>query len=114
MTESIFANFSQLEDMFGEGLHNEEVSEKSAKESELISEVVSVIANDQKYDVNPIKMNIEEVSFRKKLRMFQKKNKEISPIGLKKRSEASLIILYVSIMQKILLKRIMSFLALIK
>ena len=78
-TESIFANLSQLEDLFGEG-DDGAVSEEVAEEpqSEKTIEVVSVIAKDQKYDVNPINVNVQEVSFKKASNVSEEEQGNIS------------------------------------
>lgn len=83
-TESIFANLSQLEDMFGEG-DDDAVSEEVAEEPqpEQTSEVVSVIVKDQKYDVNPINVNVQEVSFKKASNVSEEEQGNISYLAEK-------------------------------
>ena len=80
LTESIFANLSQLEDMFGEG-DDEEVAEEPQLEK--TSEVVSIIAKDQKYDVNPINVNVQEVSFKKASNVSEEEQGHISYLAEK-------------------------------
>jgi hypothetical protein len=84
LTESIFANLSKLEDMFGEG-DDDAVSEEVAEEQqpEQTSDVISEIAKDQKYDVNPINVNVKEVSFKKASNVSEEEQENISYLAEK-------------------------------
>ena len=66
LKESIYANISQIEDLFGEG-DGEAIGEEVTEEPQIeqTSKVISVIAKDQIYDVNPINVNVAEISFKK-------------------------------------------------
>ncbi|AQU78442.1 DUF4878 domain-containing protein [Planococcus faecalis] len=68
LEEAIFANISQLEDMFGEEdseswTESEETEEE--EQPEQTSEVLSVVADNKSYDAKPINITLEEVSFKK-------------------------------------------------
>lgn len=66
LEEAILANSDSVEQMFGGGSGEsvgEEVTEEPQPEQE--SKVVLSVAKYQKYDVNPINMNVEEVSIKK-------------------------------------------------
>ncbi len=67
LEEAIFANISQLEDMFsGEDSESWTESEETEEEQpEQTSEVLSVVAENKSYDAKPINVTLEEVSFKK-------------------------------------------------
>lgn len=68
LDEAIFANMSQLEDMFSEesGEAWTETEEAEAEEQpEQTSEVLSVVAENKSYDADPVNITMEEVSFKK-------------------------------------------------
>ena len=60
--EAVLANFNQVEDAFGA---NAEETEAAEDQLEQKVEVLREIAKDKAYDANPIKFNIEEISFKK-------------------------------------------------
>ncbi|SFE53810.1 hypothetical protein [Alteribacillus iranensis] len=64
LAETIFANYTNLEDMFGSG-EAEAVSVEETEEQTVDSEVVQVIAEDEAYDVEPIQFTLNELSFKK-------------------------------------------------
>ncbi|WP_157073444.1 hypothetical protein [Planococcus rifietoensis] len=68
LDEAIFANMSQLEDMFSEenGEAWTETEEAEAEEQpEQTSEVLSVVAENKSYDADPVNITLEEASFKK-------------------------------------------------
>lgn len=66
LEEAIFANISQLEDMFsGEDSESWTESEETEEQPEQTSEVLSVVAENKLYDAKPINVTLEEVSFKK-------------------------------------------------
>lgn len=60
LQELILANIDTVEEMFGE-----EITEENSDQPEQSSSVIYNVEKDKSYDVNPIKMNIQEVSFKK-------------------------------------------------
>lgn len=68
LDEAIFANMSQLEDMFSEEngevwTESEEVEEE--EQPEQTSEVLSVVAESKSYEASPVNVTLEEISFKK-------------------------------------------------
>lgn len=64
LTEAIFANISQLEDMFNED-GSETESEEAEDLPEQTSEVLTIVAENKPYNANPINLTIEEASIKK-------------------------------------------------
>ncbi|MDF9760863.1 hypothetical protein OKW24_002636 [Peribacillus simplex] len=60
--EAVLANFDKVEDIFGEDAEETEAAEDQPEQK---VEVIREIAKDKKYDANPIKFNIEEISLKK-------------------------------------------------
>lgn len=89
LTEAIFANISQLEDMFsGEDSEFETSTEEVQEEQpEQTSEVLSVVAENKTYDAKPINVTLEEVSFKKAMNVSEDQQFDINnmytdePIG---------------------------------
>ncbi|MBT2569591.1 hypothetical protein [Planococcus sp. ISL-110] len=92
LTEAIFANISQLEDMFGEedaesDSANGETAETQEEQPEQTSEVISVVAENKTYDANPINVTLEELSFKKAMNVSEDQQFDINnmytdePIG---------------------------------
>lgn len=68
LTEALFANISQLEEMFSdEEIDFEETAEVEEEQPEQTFEVLSVVAADELYTVEPVNVALEEVSFKKAL-----------------------------------------------
>ena len=92
LTEAIFANISQLEDMFGEEAAesdsaNGETAEIQEEQPEQTFEVISVVAENKTYDANPINVTLEELSFKKAMNVSEDQQFDINnmytdePIG---------------------------------
>ncbi|CEG23775.1 hypothetical protein BN1080_02780 [Planococcus massiliensis] len=64
LTEALFANISQLEDMFNEDSSDIE-SEDAEDLPEQTSEVLTIVAENKPYDAKPINLTIEEASIKK-------------------------------------------------
>lgn len=68
LTEALFANISQLEEMFSdEEIDFEETAEVEEEQPEQTFEVLSVVAADELYTVEPVNVALEEISFKKAL-----------------------------------------------
>nr|WP_316045982.1 hypothetical protein [Planococcus glaciei] len=67
MTEAVFANISQLEDMFSEeeGESWTETEATEEEQPEQTFEVLKMVAENKKYETKPINVTLEEVSFKK-------------------------------------------------
>ena len=66
LTEAVFANISQLEDMFsGEDSEAVAETEETEEQPEQTSEVLSLVAENKPYDAEPITFTLEEASFKK-------------------------------------------------
>lgn len=88
LTEAIFANISQIENMFGEDANEgEEVAEGEEELPEQTFEVLSVIAENKAYDVTPINVTLEEISLKKAMNVSEDQQFDINnmytdkPIG---------------------------------
>lgn len=89
LTEAIFANISQLEDMFGEEGSEawSESEDTEAEQPEQSSEVLSVVAENKTYEVKPVNIKLEEASFKKASNVSQDQQDNINsmytdePIG---------------------------------
>lgn len=66
LEEAVFANISQLEDMFSEeDSESWTKTEETEEQPEQTSEVLSVVTENKSYDAKPINVTLEEVSFKK-------------------------------------------------
>lgn len=66
LEEAVFANISQLEDMFSEeDSESWTETEETEEQPEQTSEVLSVVTENKSYDAKPINVTLEEVSFKK-------------------------------------------------
>lgn len=76
LEEAIFANISQLEDMFSsEGSDSwSETEETEVIEEEVpeqTSEVLSVVTENKKYDASPVNVTLDQVSFKKAMNVSE-------------------------------------------
>lgn len=78
--EAVLANFDQVEDAFGDDAEETKAAENQPEQT---FEVIREIAKDKDYDVNPIKVNVEEVSFKKALNVSEDEQENISFISEK-------------------------------
>lgn len=89
LEEAIFANISQLEDLFSsEGSDSWSETEEAEEEMpEQTSEVLSVVAENEKYDASPVNVILDEASFKKAMNVSEDQQFDINnmytdePIG---------------------------------
>lgn len=80
LTEAVFANISQLEDMFSEE-ESESWTETEATEEEQPKqtfEVLKMVAENKKYETKPINVTLEEVSFKKAMNVSEDQQFDIN------------------------------------
>ncbi|MGY3313891.1 hypothetical protein ACV242_002387 [Peribacillus simplex] len=94
--EAVLANFDKVEDIFGEDAEETEAAEDQLEQK---VEVIREIAKDKKYDANPIKFNIEEISLKKVSNVAVDEQERISSVTEKK-SEMSLNIYILNHMRR--------------
>lgn len=78
LEEALFANISQLEDLFGEEDTEVTNEETSVEQPEQTFEVVSVVAENKTYDANPINITLEELSFKKAINVSEDQQFDIN------------------------------------
>ncbi|AIY04600.1 hypothetical protein Plano_0635 [Planococcus sp. PAMC 21323] len=78
LEEALFANISQLEDLFGEEDTEVTNEETSVEQPEQTFEVVSIIAENKTYDANPINITLEELSFKKAINVSEDQQFDIN------------------------------------
>ncbi|WP_176294598.1 hypothetical protein [Planococcus glaciei] len=89
LTEAVFANISQLEDMFSEeeGESWTETEATEEEQPEQTFEVLKMVAENKKYETKPINVTLEEVSFKKAMNVSEDQQFDINnmytdePIG---------------------------------
>lgn len=88
LEEAIFANISQLEDIFSsEGSDSWSETEEAEEMPEQTSEVLSVVAENEKYDASPVNVILDEASFKKAMNVSEDQQFDINnmytdePIG---------------------------------
>ncbi|WP_211284554.1 LptM family lipoprotein [Rummeliibacillus pycnus] len=74
LEEAIFANLKNVQDAFGDNTNSDNAADQPKKDVQ----VLSTIAKNKSFDVNPIKLNIEEVSFKKASNVPQDEQDSIS------------------------------------
>lgn len=75
--EAVLANFDQVEDAFGEDSKEAEAAEDLPEQT---SVVIREVAKDKKYDANPIKFTIEEISLKKASNVAVDEQERISSV----------------------------------
>lgn len=78
LEEALFANISQLEDMFGEEDGDVTSNDTSGEQAEQTFEVLSVVAENKTYDANPITITLEELSFKKAMNVSEDQQFDIN------------------------------------
>lgn len=79
LTEALFANMSQLEELFNDQEASfEESEEAAADQPEQTSEVLSVVAENKTYTVEPVNVTLEEASFKKAMNVSEDQQSEIN------------------------------------
>lgn len=78
LEEALFANISQLEDLFGEEDTEVTNEETSVEQPEQNFEVVSIIAENKTYDANPMNITLEELSFKKAINVSEDQQFDIN------------------------------------
>ncbi|TWT25284.1 hypothetical protein [Planomicrobium sp. CPCC 101110] len=89
LTEAIFANISQLEEMFSEEDSEAwtESEDKETEQPEQTSEVLSIVAENKAYETKPMNVTLEEASFKKATNVSENQQNSINsmyanePIG---------------------------------
>ncbi|EMF47658.1 hypothetical protein B481_0662 [Planococcus halocryophilus Or1] len=78
LEEALFANISQLEDMFGEEDADVTSNETSGEQPEQTFETLSVVAENKIYEATPINITLEELSFKKAMNVSEDQQFDIN------------------------------------